>query len=133
MRSDCASRPTRGSRLVGLLSMIMTTVAASGLLEHPVKAKTRPTISSATNRVGTAAPGRAVAAKGGMVFTGHLCIRDLSQDDRPLRSSGRRNVRRQPLPRLIGKQGEGRGFFGVGRQPEFVGEANPQAERVQLL
>src|SRR5882724_7543 len=32
MRSDCASRPTRGSRLVGLLSMIITRVLGLGLL-----------------------------------------------------------------------------------------------------
>src|SRR5579871_2675161 len=32
IRSDCASVPTRGSRLVGLLSMIITTVFASGRL-----------------------------------------------------------------------------------------------------
>src|SRR5271157_448828 len=35
MRSDCASTPTRGSRFVGLLSMIMTSVLGSGLRAQP--------------------------------------------------------------------------------------------------
>ena len=43
MRSDCASTPTRGSRLVGLLSMIITSVLGSGLREQPARNNTTET------------------------------------------------------------------------------------------
>src|SRR6185437_11649925 len=36
--SDCASVPTLGSRFVGLLSMIMTSVLGSGRLAQPIRA-----------------------------------------------------------------------------------------------
>src|SRR5499427_10495594 len=41
MRSDCASIPTRGSRFVGLDSIIMTSVLGSGLDEQERTGKTR--------------------------------------------------------------------------------------------
>src|SRR5256885_123195 len=41
MRSEYASSPTRGSRLEGLLSMIITKVSRSALLEHERVAKRR--------------------------------------------------------------------------------------------
>src|SRR5260370_22149433 len=40
MRSDHASIPTRGSRLVGLLSIIMTSVLGSGACEQEVRGST---------------------------------------------------------------------------------------------
>src|SRR2546429_9965355 len=41
MRSDCASSPTRGSRFVGLLSIIMTKVSGSALPEQERLVKIR--------------------------------------------------------------------------------------------
>src|SRR5580704_1529458 len=61
MRSEYASNPTRGSRLVGLLSMIMTSVFGSGLEEQDVRAKQAARIN--TVHVGTAVLGGAFATQ----------------------------------------------------------------------
>ena len=46
MRSDCASIPTRGSRLVGLLSIIITSVLGSGACEQERRGSTTPAVTS---------------------------------------------------------------------------------------
>src|SRR6478672_2541060 len=103
MRSDWASRPTRGSRLVGLLSMIMTRVFGSGLLEQERVAASRimkatefkalaevknkhkvPRLVSARERASN------FARDDGVVWA--LRIRDLSQDCWALRSGRGWNI-----------------------------------------
>src|ERR1035441_6206809 len=89
MRSDCASIPTRGSRLVGLLSMIITSVLGSGGWEQERRGSTHArrnnnrivilTLSLSKGKDLLLAPSRNVASR----------IRNLSQD-RPLPSTRRR-------------------------------------------
>src|SRR5678810_348562 len=132
MRSDCASRPMRGSRLVGLLSMIITRVLGSGLLEQEIRrkqaeqARTRivfiasekkqqvPRLVSARERASTFARDDRFAGHGSR-------IRDLSQDRRPPGSGGGRNIGRPMVPGFVGHEREGGGFLGRGGQSEFVG------------
>ena len=52
MRSDWASKPTRGSRFVGLLSMIITSVLGSGRLRAQDKEKSRAAASAMSLRIG---------------------------------------------------------------------------------
>src|SRR5581483_6154709 len=110
MRSEYASIPTRGSRFVGLLSMIMTTSSRAGFCEHDrfvpaIKAQ----IISRTTRC-------------------ELRIGDLAQDRRTLRPGRSRDVGGIAVPGLEGEQRKGDGFLGLGRQAELIGktQANPE-------
>src|SRR5450631_4411547 len=111
MRSDCASSPTRGSRFVGLLSMITTRVLGSSLLEQEEAKSARPTIASSHRRLG---------------------IGDLSQYGGATGSGGRRHVRRAAIDGLIGQKRECRCFFRARRQSEFIGVTKAQAQGSQL-
>ena len=71
MRSDWASIPTRGSRFVGLDSMIMTSVLGSGLVEQETRAKSREVRQQSKERRQSAA----VAASGRLVKSEHLPAR----------------------------------------------------------
>src|SRR6185437_7195432 len=135
MRSDCASRPMRGSRLVGLLSMIITRVLGSGLLAQEIsrkqaaQARTRivfvagkkkqqvPRLVSARERAST-------FARDDRLLWHGSCIRDLSQDRRPPGTRCGGNIGRPMVPGFVRHEREGGGFLGGGGQSAFVGSAN---------
>src|SRR5580698_2483820 len=106
MRSEYASSPTRGSRLVGLLSMIMTSVFGSGFEEQEVSAKQAARINM--NHAGTAVLTCAFAAP----RRTWLHIGNLPENGRSFGSRGRRHIRRPPVPGLIRQQSESVRFFG---------------------
>src|SRR5258708_39399990 len=100
MRSDGPSVPTRGSRFVGLLSMIITRVCGSGRCEQDRLQKLRKTPVRKRTILDT---GFVKGASG---------IRDFSQYRRLLGAGGGRNVRGPLVPRFIREQGEGCALFG---------------------
>src|ERR1700751_5934661 len=120
MRSDCASIPTRGSRFVGLLSIIITRGSPLGLEEHPeigrsrlmttVEKTEKQKVGSIQDHVAPDVLVWAFAARRIRANTSH--IRNLPQDCRTPRPSGRRNVRWPPMPRLVRKQRERRRLLG---------------------
>jgi len=90
MRSDCASIPTRGSRLLGLLSMIITSVLGSGAREQESRGSSSPprtkyNIAICKQVVILSEAKDLLFAHCGAVASR---IGDLSQDRRPLRSRG---------------------------------------------
>src|ERR1700694_2249791 len=113
IRSDWASRPTRGSRLVGLLSMIITKVSGSGLLEQEsVGIRQTANVADARERHPTKylfIPSEGVGAlarRDGSRHLGVVCTRcsrigDLPQYRRSLGPGSGRNVGGPPIPRLI--------------------------------
>src|ERR1700679_487398 len=103
MRSDCASTPIRGSRLVGLDSMSITAVSGSGLPPHPARST------------------RAMAAAATVLRQIRLDIRDLAEDCRMRCAGGCRNVSRQAVPRLPCEECEGDSLFGFGGDAVLVG------------
>ena len=128
IRSDCASSPTRGSRLVGLLSMIITSVLGSGLLEQ--ESENARTTVTRTNlghkchvipREGAGALARRGESRDlGFDRALRSRIRDFPQDRRPLCPGSGRHIRRPPVPGLKRQQRECRRFLRLGRQSEFV-------------
>src|SRR5437868_616226 len=103
--------PTRGSRFVGLLSMIITTSPLLGFREPETAPRTASrTIPRTTTR------------------THSSRIRDFAQDRGALRTSGGGNIGRFPVPGLEGKQSECDGLFGFGGQAEFVGQTQANTE-----
>src|SRR5271165_5128278 len=101
MRSDCASRPTRGSKFVGLFSMTITNVLGSGLAEQPSAGmKTERTRNARSNKehVDTAVLGCAFAALRRKALRSR--IGDLSQDCGPLCSGRSWQVGRLMMPSL---------------------------------
>src|SRR5215469_6227037 len=126
MRSDCASIPTRGSRLVGLDSMIMTSVFGSGLNEQERSGK-----SSARRKITrsgeSATWGRRKPEAGSPKPQSR--IRDLPQHRRPFRPRRRRHIRRPPVPSLVGKHRKRHSLFRLRRDSKLVGESNANAAR----
>src|SRR5271157_3729980 len=124
MRSDCASIPTRGSRLVGLLSIIITRVLGLGACEQESRVNTKPPSS----------PKRIIILKKIVILSeakdlllararpAALRIRDLSQDRRPLRSRSRRHIAWPPMPRLMRQQGKSHCLLRFRRKAEFIRE-----------
>src|SRR6267143_7237672 len=129
MRSDHASIPTRGSRLVGLLSIIMTSVLGSGAWEQERRGSRHPPIS----------PRRTVVRKRvilkrivilseakDLLFAclrpAALGIRDFPQDRRPPRSRRRRYVVWPPMPRLVREQGKSHRLLRFRWKAELIGE-----------
>src|SRR5437870_2597835 len=105
MRSEKASIPTRGSRLVGLLSMIITSVSGAGLLEQ------ERADNSSRHR-------RNVSIR---CRISH--IRDLAQNRRAACASSGWDVGRLPMPALKGEHRKGDGFLRLGGQTKFIGKA----------
>src|SRR5579862_7415266 len=123
MRSDCPSMPTRGSRLVGLLSMIMTSVERSSGCEQESRGDRKLAVRITKIALGSDARGLNLRV---------LCIRDLPQDRGTLCPCCRGNVRGTPMPRLVGQQGEGQSFFRIRRDAELVGKAQRDPESDQF-
>src|SRR5258708_2734823 len=125
MCSDCASIPTRGSRLVGLLSMIMTSVLGSGAWEQESRGSTHPL--SNNNKI--------VILSGAkdLLFpcsrTAASCIRNLPKDRRPRRARGRRYIAGPPMPRLVREQGESHCLLRFRRKAEIIGEMQFDPQR----
>src|SRR5438552_7548698 len=115
MRSDCASVPTRGSRFVGLDSMIMTRVLGSGrcVQERSPSTATAMIAGPANDQRPTTNDNRPVAERR------RLRIRYLAQDGRLPGAGSRRKIRRLAMPRLVSEHREGDGFFGLGRKSEL--------------
>src|SRR5882724_8557770 len=117
MRSEGPSVPTRGSRLVGLLSMIITSVWGSGRCEHD-KLRTR-------RRAQTVA--RTLCVK--TLADSRLRIGDFPQHCGIPCAGGGGNIRGALVPCLVREQGEGGGLFCFRGQPQFVGSVDLQTER----
>src|ERR1700693_2429800 len=112
MRSDWASIPTRGSRLVGLLSMIITSVLGSGGCEQEIRGNTHPPSSPKQIVILKILAMLTLSlSKGKDLLLAHsravLRIRNLSQDRRPLRSRSRGHIAGPPMPGFVREQGEG--------------------------
>src|SRR5271155_5887973 len=101
MRSDCPSMPTRGSRLVGLLSMIMTSVERSSGCEQESSGNRKAASKSRSFRLGKLRVTMTNIALGSDardlytrdlyirdLYIRDLCIRNLPQDCRALCSCG---------------------------------------------
>src|SRR5579871_3444728 len=104
IRSDCASVPIRGSRFVGLLSMIITTVFASGRLAQETML-THSKIKTRFNHREHRGTQRALLVQE-YVLCAFLCplwlnIRDFSQHGGSFGSRGRWHVARQTVKRLV--------------------------------
>src|ERR1039457_5307173 len=140
MRSDCASIPTRGSRLVGRLSIILTSVVGSGAWEQERRGSTTPAVTSnriviVTDVCRERAQSRSFASLRMTILScAHLSgaaasrIRDLSQDRRPLRSRSRRHIAWPSMPRLMREQRKSHCLLGFRRKAELVREmqSDPQ-------
>src|SRR6202158_1061727 len=118
MRSDHASIPTRGSRLVGLLSMIMTSVFESGGCEQERRGSRHPPTNAIKIVILRGAKDLLLAR----ARAAALRIRDFPQDRRPLRSRSRRNIGSPPMPRLMREQGKSDCLLRFRRKAEFIGE-----------
>src|SRR5882724_1770942 len=142
MRSDCASSPTRGSRFVGLLSMIITSVFGSGLPEQESAAARKATEASARNILnkpvipseGAGPLARRDKSRDLLLARSlSLSIRDLSQDRRAPGSGGGRHIRWSPIPRLERHQRERRCFLGFGGQSEFIRSTDLQPQGSKFI
>src|SRR5579863_1360588 len=133
MRSDWASRPTRGSRLVGLDSMIMTSVLGSGREEQEKSGRSSAAMAASNARSLHArldwfAPIQRLGRDDNASRIGNL-----PEDGGALGAGGGGDVGRAAMPGLVGEHGEGDGFFGFRGQAEFVGEVQVNAERRELF
>src|SRR5215467_13593003 len=134
MRSDCASIPTRGSRFVGLDSIIMTSVFGSGLDEQERTGKTRkPKMTPTANRRTTDCGPLVLRSEGRGLRSEISGMRDLPQHRGPSRTRSRRHIRRPPVPGFIGQHSKRHRLFRRRRQAELLRESNPNAERCQSL
>src|SRR5580658_1864714 len=124
MRSEYASIPTRGSRFVGLLSMIMTSVLGSGGCEQE---SSGPTTAQSIKKIVVILSEAKDLLPAWAARTAALRIRYLPQDCRPLRSGRRWYVAWSAMPGLVGEQGERDGLFRFCRNTEFVGEMQADA------
>src|ERR1700719_330487 len=134
MRSDCASIPTRGSRLVGLLSMIMTSVLGSGACEQERRDSSHTPIPANKSRslkqiVILSGAKRLLLAS----FAAGSRIRDLPQYRWTFGSGCRWHIARSPMPRLISEEGEGHCLFGFGRKSELIGKTECDSQRFECL
>src|SRR5215471_5869260 len=129
--SDWASVPTRGSRLVGLLSMIITSVLGSACLAQPDKQRRMPANKNPIHREHRGARRKVILSM--QRFCVPLCplwlnIRNFSQHHSILRARGRRHIPRLPMPGLISQKGEGYSFFRLAGHTVIVCVAEPQAQ-----
>src|SRR5271163_4170811 len=113
MRSDCPSVPTRGSRFVGLLSMIITSVLGSGAWEHERRGSRHA--ARKNNVMGRGARDRPTARV--RLASG---IGNLSQDCRAFCSRGRGHVAGSSMPGLVREKGKGDGLLGFRGKAELV-------------
>src|SRR5207244_2683848 len=128
-RSDCASMPTRGSRFVGLLSMIMTNVFGTDGWEQE-RSESSKAIATPHRIVILSGAKDLLSLRGRVVV---LRIGNLPQNRGPLRSRRRRHVRRPPMPGLIREHGECDGFFRFSGYSELVGKAERDSERCEFV
>src|SRR5271166_7029064 len=128
MRSDCPSIPTRGSRLVGLLSIIMTSVFGSGGCEQESDGSTPP---STNNKIVILSAARDLLSACSRATASR--IRNLPQDRRSPRSRSRRHIAGPPLPRLVSEQRKSHRLLRFRRQVEFIREMQADAERCDLI
>src|SRR5947209_1920764 len=108
-RSDWASVPIRGSRLAGLLSIITTSVLASGCFAQPVSEAKKNTARAPARQMEEIRP-RPCA----------LRIRNLAQHRCSPGARCRRNIAWSLVPRLISEDGEGDCFLGLTGQPKLI-------------
>src|SRR5580693_8256849 len=102
MRSDCASVPTRGSRLAGMLSIRKLTVPGSAC--GPPEQEIRDS-AAASNSSGALAWWR---------------IADLAKDCWAARPGGARQVGRPAVHGFVGEQRESKGFLGIGWNSQLI-------------
>src|SRR6266446_1857609 len=125
--------PTRGSRFVGLLSMIMTRVLGSEGWEQERSENSR--VAATPHRIViltlSLPKGKDLLSPRGRASA--LRIGNFPQNRGPLRSRCRRHIRRPSMPGLICEQGEGNGFFCFGRYSELVGKAQRDSERCEFV
>src|ERR1017187_6147134 len=117
IRLDCASIPTRGSRLVGLLSMIITSVLGSGAFEQDRSGKNN-------------------AAKNNSelpILKCTLRIGNFSQDRGSFCSGCRGNIAWPPMPRFVREQSKGYGFFSLGGNAKLVRETQIDSHRSNFV
>src|SRR5256885_17075467 len=112
MRSDCASSPTRGSRFVGLLSIIMTKVSGSALPEQERLVKIRSAAKI---------PPKALRA--------FLRIRNFSQYGGALRAPRPGDLPRLTVSSSVCQPNESRGFPFLLTPSEIIGEAEVLTQR----
>src|ERR1700674_5358020 len=117
----------RGSRLVGLLSMIITRVLGSGLLaqervkaRHAAQARARNIFSEVKSRhrvrrLVSARQRASIFARDDNSSCFPSGIGDLPQYRWALCTGSGGNIRRAPVPGLVRHEREGGGFFGFGR------------------
>src|SRR5713226_1005331 len=125
MSSDHASIPTRGSRLVGLLSMIITSVLGSGAWEQERRGSKHPLTNATKIVILSGAKDLLLAC----ARTAALGIRDFPQDRRPLRSRSRRHIAGPSLPRLMREQGKRHRLLRFRGKSEFIGEMQFDSQR----
>src|ERR1700675_897221 len=140
MRSDHASIPTLGSRLVGLLSIIMTSVLGSGAWEQERRGSTHaPRINKKTlvrKRIVTLKRVVVLSEAKDVLFArtcAASCIRNLSEDRPPLRSRSRRYMARPPMPRFMREQGKGHCLLRFRRKAEFIREMDADSHGRDLI
>src|SRR5262249_27883785 len=141
MRSDQASVPMRGSRLAGLVSMIITNVFGSEGRVQESETERGSRKSSFNNRVIRGKPGL-VAPSGHRVIVSVLSFFVAPTSWESATLHGRRirnfphlrpalcagcggNVPHLPVPSLMGENGEGDRLFGLRGQPKLVGSTQP--------
>src|ERR1700682_2336764 len=118
IRSDCASSTTRGSRLLGLLSMIITKVLGSGLLaQDSVAMRVTANILSLKTPVIPSEDRGALARRSesrDVVFVSKRSLRigDFPQYRRALCTGSGGNIRRSLVPGLVRHEREGGSFLG---------------------
>src|SRR6266704_1533415 len=119
MRSDCASVPTRGSRFVGLLSIIITSVLGSACLPQEMQESNNKAFNHKGHKVPRSVlfPLRVPSCP---LWLNMLSIGNLSQDCRPLGPSRRRNIRRLAAPSLVSEQSKGHGLFGLAGNAKII-------------
>src|SRR5258708_15468235 len=136
MRSDWASVPTRGSRLAGLLSMIITSVLGSVRLEQEINI-THDTKRRTINHRGHRGTQRSFLVDRKLLRAPlhplWLNIRNLPQHHRFIRPGGGRNISRQPVPALKRQQGKGHSFLGLAGNAKIIRMAELEPQRARFF
>src|SRR5438270_4069613 len=127
-RSDCASRPTRGSRFVGLLSMIMTTVSESGRRAQEVANNRQSRAAQKTRLVR-----REINASAQSTGPEPLDIGDFAQNSRSHGSGCGGDIAGKMTPGLIREYGKCHSFLGFGGQSEFIALAETNLQGLELF
>src|SRR5580698_9527921 len=129
MRSDCASIPTRGSRFVGLLSIIITNVFGSGACEQESSGRDRPPTSIPKIVILSAA--RDLLFVCSRILSSR--IGDLSEDRCALGSRGRWHVTWPSMPRLVRKHGKCNCLLRLRRESELIRRMQADSERCDFV